>query len=97
MNPLGFVTQPDYTGDSDVDLGQDEELNPALAEQHDVAKPDLQQDSSSSGSSDGRSDGSIGDDGDVDMKKKVPVVQSFAAQKQQALDRAENLKAKSQQ
>ncbi|KAG6619320.1 uncharacterized protein IUM83_13524 [Phytophthora cinnamomi] len=86
-NLLGFVTQPDYAGDSDVDLGQDEKLNPALAEQHDVSKSDLQEDSSSSDSSDGRSDGSAGDDGDVDMgQEKLPVIQYFTAQKHQVLD-----------
>ncbi|EGZ26536.1 hypothetical protein PHYSODRAFT_368429, partial [Phytophthora sojae] len=98
-NLLGFVTQADYAGDSDVDLGDDEELNPAChPDIHGVAKPDSPQDSSSSEASDGSSDDSAGDDGDVDMEKEIPpVVLSFTAQKKQELDHAEKLKAKSRQ
>ncbi|KAG6576400.1 uncharacterized protein IUM83_08943 [Phytophthora cinnamomi] len=73
-NLLDFVTQPNYAGDSDVDLGQEDELDPSLAEQHDAPKPDLQQDSSSGELSDGRSDGSAGDNGDVEMgQEKLPL------------------------
>ncbi|POM74341.1 Hypothetical protein PHPALM_8716 [Phytophthora palmivora] len=104
-NLLGFVTQADYAGDSDVDLDPDEELNPAYSHQLDasltrlgVPKPDSKEDSSTSESSDRSSDGSAGDDGDVDMgQENPPMIQSFTAQKQQELDRAEKLKAKSQQ
>ncbi|KAE9180793.1 hypothetical protein PF004_g24738 [Phytophthora fragariae] len=103
-NLLGFVTQVDYAGDSDIDLGPDEELNPAFSEdisdtlnRMGVPKADTLPDSSSSESSDGSSDGPTEDDGDVDMgQENPPVIHSFAAQKQQELDRAEKLKAKSQ-
>ncbi|KAE8985397.1 hypothetical protein PR003_g10770 [Phytophthora rubi] len=73
-NLLRFVTQVDYAGDSDVDLGPDEELNPAFSEEISdtlnrmgVPKPDALPETSSSESSDGSSDDPTEDDGDVDM------------------------------
>ncbi|KAG6586985.1 uncharacterized protein IUM83_02834 [Phytophthora cinnamomi] len=51
---FGFATQPDYAEGCDIDLGPDENLDPALAEQHDAPKPGSQQDSSSSEASDVR-------------------------------------------
>ncbi|KAE9008164.1 hypothetical protein PR002_g15989 [Phytophthora rubi] len=103
-NLLGFVSQVDYAGDTEVDLGPDEELNPPFSEdisdtlnRMGVPKADTLPDFSSSESSDGSSDGPTEDDGDVDMGQgNPPVIHSFAAQKQQELDRAEKLKAKSQ-
>ncbi|POM81906.1 Hypothetical protein PHPALM_65 [Phytophthora palmivora] len=52
-NLIDVVTQADYAGDSDVDLGPDEKINPAYSEQLGasltglgVPKPDSQEDSS---------------------------------------------------
>ncbi|GMG17741.1 unnamed protein product [Phytophthora fragariaefolia] len=78
-NLLGFVTKTDHAGDSDVDLGQDEDLNPALSE--DIAetldrmgapKADSLPDSLPSETSDGSSEATAEDDGDVDMGQENP-------------------------
>ncbi|GMF46202.1 unnamed protein product [Phytophthora fragariaefolia] len=103
-NLPGFVTKTDHTRDSDVDLGQDQDLNPALSEDISetldrigVPNANSLPDSSPSESSDGSFKATAEGDGEVGIGQESPaVIESFTAQKQKELERAEKLKAKTQ-
>ncbi|ETM33015.1 hypothetical protein L914_19701, partial [Phytophthora nicotianae] len=103
-NLLNFVTKVDYTGESETELSDDDDLDPALFDANLEVKKTLDaigapkgNSPADSSSSDTSEDGSADDDGDVDMGQGLPPpIQSFTAQKRDELKRAEKLKAKSQ-